>query len=264
MYQEFKIKNQGAELNCRRYGNGEPVIMIHGACTDSGFFSDAARFLSKRFAVFTYDRRGYSSSSCAEDADHSIEMQASDTAAIIRHIGEPCHIVGHSAGAVISTALINANPELVRRALLYEPPIADCMPVGHESFAKLDEISGFIDRGRYSRAGNHFLLLAGEADKRARPQTEEERRFELENMMTFVKHEFKTVFFYLPNYHALKSADIKIGLGEKSERSHHNPICFELSKRTGAEVLFFPGQHNCPYDLPREFAGMCAGVFLLD
>ena len=41
------------KLYCRKYGQGLPIILIHGACVDSDFFHDTAQILARQFSVYT-------------------------------------------------------------------------------------------------------------------------------------------------------------------------------------------------------------------
>ena len=74
----FQITTGGTTIYCRRRGSGDPLLMIHGACTDSDFFSETAALLSSHYTVVTYDRRGYGRSSEVSTQDHSIAVQAAD------------------------------------------------------------------------------------------------------------------------------------------------------------------------------------------
>jgi len=195
MYSEYYLDCGASPLYCRRYGSGTPVLMIHGACVDSDFFHDAAECLSSLVSVTTYDRRGYGRSPDTCEEDHSIAAQAEDAAAIIRHIGEPVHIVAHSGGTVIAMGLIAAYPELVRQVVLYEPASSACLPADHEHRAVLYSIRELIEAQKFTRAINRFMPLIGAQDSRARGQTEDERHHFPQNCATFIRYDFKSIFF---------------------------------------------------------------------
>lgn len=44
-----------------------------------------------------------------------------DACRLIRLIGEPCFVVGHSAGSLVAMELALTHPELIRGIFLYEP-----------------------------------------------------------------------------------------------------------------------------------------------
>jgi pimeloyl-ACP methyl ester carboxylesterase len=111
-------------LEYEAQGQGEPVLLIHGA-----FISDAllpvAReaALAKRHRVIWYRRRGYGGSDPVSPP-FSIEQQAGDAHALLDHLGvEQAHVVGHSGGGVIATQLALQAPQLVRSLVLLEPAI---------------------------------------------------------------------------------------------------------------------------------------------
>lgn len=262
MYREYYVTSDDARLYCRRYGNGKPMVLMHGACVDSDFFSDLAHMLAEHFSVITFDRRGYSRSSSPEDHLFSIPAQARDAAAVIRSVGEPCNVLAHSAATVIGMELAVRNPELLNKLLLYEAPIAECLPLEHEALPLLSRIMEMVRSGKYQRALNLFLPLIGPADRRA-PSEKQRGFYDRKNSIHFMMHEFYQVFYYHPDYQGLAKGNVTVGVGELSADTHHGPIAAELARRTGAQLLYFPGRHNAPHDLPKEFAYMLTGLFTL-
>lgn len=258
---EFEVKTDGVTLYCRRYGSGEPILMIHGACTDSDFFSETAAVLSSRYTVVTYDRRGYGRSSDAPADTCSIATQAEDAAELIKKIGAPCFVVGHSAGTTVSMELTAAHPELVRGVLLHEPVANNCLPPDDPRALELEKIRGFTREGRFGRAINHFLPLIGEKDARGRDLKPGEEERLMRNSMAFMKGEFEAVFYYELQYEKLRCQPVTIGVGEMSRDSHRWIVAHTLAERIGCPTIYFPGAHNCAFDLPREFAYLAEGIF---
>lgn len=116
------LKAKGLEYE--EHGQGEPVLLIHGA-----FVSDALSLvaceaaLTERHRVIWYRRRGYGGSDPGS-APFSIAGQAEDAQALLAHLGvERAHVVGHSGGGVIATALALQPPQLVRSLTVLEPAI---------------------------------------------------------------------------------------------------------------------------------------------
>ncbi len=105
-------------------GQGEPVLLIHGA-----FICDALRplareaALAERHRVIWYRRRGYGGSDPVSPP-FSIEQQAGGAQALLEHLGvERAHVVGHSGGGVVATELALHAPHLVRSLVVLEPAI---------------------------------------------------------------------------------------------------------------------------------------------
>lgn len=261
MYTEFFVDVDGAKLYCRRQGVGTPLLLIHGACVDSDFYLDCAQILSSQYSVISYDRRGYGRSEGLLDGDYSFATQAKDAAAIIRNIaGARCHIVAHSAGALIAMELAVSHPELIRRMFLYEPAVLDCLPKDHERYAELACVYDLIKEEKYLRAFSRFIPTLGEQDVRARASTEEELAHMQRNSMCFIHREFGHLYESKPDYEALSKVSVIVGVGELSRASHHWPIAEHLSDRLSCELIYFPGAHNCAFDLPKEFSYLTAGI----
>ncbi len=116
------LKAKGLEYE--EHGQGEPVLLIHGA-----FISDALCLvareaaLAKRYRVIWYRRRGFGGSDPVSPP-FSIAEQAGDAQALLAHLGvKRAHVVGHSGGGVIATQLALQAPQLVRSLVVLEPAI---------------------------------------------------------------------------------------------------------------------------------------------
>ena len=261
----FIIEVTGTALYCRQYGSeGSPVVLIHGACVDADFWEDCARVLSKRHRVFTYDRRGYGRNDDAED--YGIPVQAEDAFFLIKHIGEPCFVVGHSAGSLVAMELAIAHPEVVKSMLLYEPVKNDLLDNEHSDVIDaykqtMADVNEKAMNRKFAKAVTLFLPLMGEKDSRARAASDEELKHMFKNCFCFVKHELSSLHDYQPDYERLSqlAIPITIGLGENSRRSARNRMAELITEKLSADLLYFPGGHNCPYDLPREFAYLLEG-----
>ena len=106
-----------------------------------------------------------------------------------------------------------------------------------------------------------FLPLMGEKDSRARAASDSELDHMFKNCFCFVKHELSELHDYQPDYDRLSRLGIPItlGLGENSRGSAREPMAQILVEKLKADLLYFPGGHNCPYDLPREFTCLLEG-----
>lgn len=256
----FWVNSGEAKLFCRSMGAGAPVLLIHGACTDSDFFLDTAKILAHFFRVFLYDRRGCGRSECPETANYSVQRQAEDAAEIIQTIGEPCHIIAHSAGTTIAMELAKSHSKFVHQLILHEPIDGDSIAPGSDEESCLEEIAALIHRGKYNSAMNRFLPRLGVRDGRAREATDGELARVGKNSRCFIRYEFERMYRYACNADLLKDFSITIGIGEGSHDTARWENAVKLAKKLNASILYYPGAHNCPFDLPREFAYLCAGI----
>ncbi|SNT61828.1 Pimeloyl-ACP methyl ester carboxylesterase [Asanoa hainanensis] len=113
----------GARLWFQVAGSGPVLLVSQSGEGDADRTVDLVGYLSDRFTVVTYDRRGLSRST-ADDrtAAVSIRQHAEDAAAVLRQVtDEPADMLGLSLGAVIGLHLLSAYPRSLRRLIAHEP-----------------------------------------------------------------------------------------------------------------------------------------------
>ena len=117
-------------------GSG-PALLITGGTGDAGEWANLAPTLAEECTVVTYDRRGISRSPRPDrwTATSMAEM-ADDAAALLRALDlAPAVVVGHSGGASMACGLVARHPEVVRHAVLFEPPLLAVVPQGQQMVA---------------------------------------------------------------------------------------------------------------------------------
>ena len=101
-----------------RYGEGEPVVLLHPGGADARAWAPNLEALSMHFCVYTPERRGHGRSADV-DGPITYELMRDDTIAFLEHVvGEPAHLVGCSAGAVVALHVALRRPDLARRVVL--------------------------------------------------------------------------------------------------------------------------------------------------
>lgn len=265
MVHEVWIKSCGADLYVRSMGQGEPLLMIHGAGVDSDYFIETAQHLSKCFCVYLYDRRGMGRSSIPQDRDYSIATQVQDVVKVLDCIGRPCLVVAHSAGSSIALETMSSYPTLIQKLLLFEPVICTFSEHSGEVINKLWGISDCIAQQRYARASSEILLLIGGIqEEKFRDKSLEESAQDKQNWNAFIQYEFNAFFSYRPDYVKLPAAKIVLGLSEQNTKTALGEMIYAFSGKVGCTLLRFPGGHNCPINLPREFAYQITGMFFCE
>jgi pimeloyl-ACP methyl ester carboxylesterase len=102
---------------------GSPLVMVHGSWGDHHTWDLVAPHLAETHTVLTYDRRGHSRSE-RPAGQGSVHDDVADLAALIETTGiGPAHVIGTSAGAIISLRLAADRPELIRSLVVHEPPL---------------------------------------------------------------------------------------------------------------------------------------------
>ncbi len=115
------VEINGVELYYEQAGEGDRIVLTHGAWTDGRTWQDVTKRLTDHFEVVTWDRRGHSRSGDGEGAG-SCREDASDLAGLIEYLGgEPVHVVGNSAGGNVVLNLAAMRSDLVRSAAVHEP-----------------------------------------------------------------------------------------------------------------------------------------------
>jgi pimeloyl-ACP methyl ester carboxylesterase len=100
-------------------GDGPLVALVHGAMDRSGGMLRLRRILAGSCRVLRYDRRGYARS-LPSGPPASFDQQVDDLARLLG--GRPAVLAGHSFGGVVSLALAERRPDLVRAVVAYEAP----------------------------------------------------------------------------------------------------------------------------------------------
>jgi pimeloyl-ACP methyl ester carboxylesterase len=137
------------------------VLLIMGATGDAGHFATVAGRLAGEFTVVTYDRRGNSRSSRPLGwGTTTVEEQADDAA------GSPAAVFGSSSGAICALSLLIRHPELVRGAILHEPPMLSVLKRADDVQAAIGQLieAGMAAGGPPAALERFWRFVAGDAD----------------------------------------------------------------------------------------------------
>lgn len=127
----------GTAVSYERYGSGPPLVLVHGGFSNHHTNWEFVRPLfEQRFTIYAVARRGRGETAATEG--HCLDDEGRDIAAVIRTIGEPVFLLGHSYGAQVALAATSEVPDHVRRLVLYEPPWPSA--VGSEALARLEAL----------------------------------------------------------------------------------------------------------------------------
>lgn len=112
------------ELEYEIRGNGEPVVLIHGAFISDAFWPLLEESsLVNDHQVIAYRRRGYGRSP-RPTQPVSQARQAADCRGLLGHLGiDRVHMVGHSYGGAIALEIATTTPHMVHSLGLLEPAL---------------------------------------------------------------------------------------------------------------------------------------------
>lgn len=128
----------GVTVSYDNYGEGPPLVLVHGSFSDHKTNWEFVKPLFEtQFTVYAIARRGRGETDSTKG--HSLEDESRDVVAVIRSIGEPVFLLGHSYGAQTALAAAAQVPDRVRKLVLYEP--ASPRIVEKEALGRLEELA---------------------------------------------------------------------------------------------------------------------------
>jgi pimeloyl-ACP methyl ester carboxylesterase len=241
------VEVNGATLYHEFRGSGPTLLLISGAEGDAEEWARVAPLLQDEFEILTYDRRGFSRSPRPADYNGTtVEQQADDAAALVTALGlAPVDVWGNSSGAIIGLCLTLRHPEVVRQAMLHEPPLFSGMGDYKQVLHSLEEATA---NGKVP-----FLrMLTGDLVYDGFSQGYRER---LAADDTWINYEFDVFEYYRPSDEELAATKTPITVLYGSESP---PFFGEaanwLAGRLGTAAVVIPGGHGAHYELPDEVA----------
>jgi pimeloyl-ACP methyl ester carboxylesterase len=108
----------GIELGYEIFGEGEPLILLHGGFGSVEMFGVNVELLAAKRRVIGVDLQSHGRSPAA-DRPMQFERMADDIAALMRSLGlERAAVMGFSLGGAVALRLAIQHPELVERLVL--------------------------------------------------------------------------------------------------------------------------------------------------
>ncbi|GAA2554310.1 alpha/beta hydrolase [Winogradskya consettensis] len=104
--------------------NGPPLVLLHAQHLDWYSYNLVLPGLARSFHVFDIDYPGHGATTVPAGYPMTAERIGTDLGDFIRTvIKEPAYVTGNSSGGLLATWLAANRPELVRAALLEDPPL---------------------------------------------------------------------------------------------------------------------------------------------
>jgi len=103
-------KVRGINLYAEEYGNGTPVLLIHGNGGSIHSMADIIPYFSKHYRVLAVDSRAQGKSTDPGDS-LSFEMMADDNAALLDQLHiDSAYVIGWSDGGIVALLLAMRHP----------------------------------------------------------------------------------------------------------------------------------------------------------
>jgi pimeloyl-ACP methyl ester carboxylesterase len=109
----------GIEIWYAVFGQGSPVILLHGGLANSDYWGLQVPPLARHHQVIVMDSRGHGRSS-RDDRPFGYDLMAEDVAGLMNFLGIPkAAIIGWSDGAILGLDLAIRHPERVTRLFAF-------------------------------------------------------------------------------------------------------------------------------------------------
>ncbi|MFN0091544.1 MAG: alpha/beta fold hydrolase [Acidimicrobiales bacterium] len=116
-------KTHATDLHTEIWGDGTPVVLVHGSlATGAEEWAEQRPLAERGYRLIVADRRGYGSSPAPAE-DYLVD--AEDVAGLM---GSGAHLVGHSYGGLGAMLAAARRPEATLSLTLLEPAAAHCAP----------------------------------------------------------------------------------------------------------------------------------------
>jgi esterase len=115
----LRLKDEQMNLFFREYGQGQPMILLHGLLGSSDNWLPQAKLLSTHFHVYVVDQRNHGLSPHSDEFDYNALYQ--DIGDFIeQHHLENVILLGHSMGGKAAMNYALANPEKLDKLIVVD------------------------------------------------------------------------------------------------------------------------------------------------
>lgn len=253
----------GTSLYHERWGSGPAVLLVSGGSGDAGQWAQMAPAMAEERTVVAYDRRGFSRSPRVEDRPMAVEEHADDAAALLRALGlAPATVVGHSSGATITCSLVVRHPQLLRHAVVFEPPLLAVVPDGRAIAAGLrTSAEQAMAEGGPALAMERFLRGNLGDDAFASIDAATRSRM-LANGGVFFSAEMPAFAAFVPDRQAMRDSGVPVTVVTGADNRHtwFGAAAAWLAEGTGAGRVELPGGHGALQGHVVDVLGMVRGA----
>jgi esterase len=106
------LLGSGVELHFERYGDGAPVLILHGLFGSSTNWRSIAKTLGEHYSVYALDQRNHGRSPHGDTLGY-YDLAADARGFLDRHGIERAAVIGHSMGGKVAMTLALTQPERV-------------------------------------------------------------------------------------------------------------------------------------------------------
>ena len=223
----------GIKIWYAEFGEGEPVILLHGGLANANYWGNQVPVLAKNYLVVVMDSRGHGRST-RNSEPFGYDLMASDVIGLLDFLKIPkAAIIGWSDGAIIGLDIAIHHPNRVTKLF---------------AFAANSDPSGVKDVSQ-SPVFNRFIARAGKEYERLSSTPDQYKAFldEITKMWASQPH------FTAQQLHAMK-VPVWIVDGEHDEAIQRDNTLFMAKQIPGATLLLQPDvSHFSFLQNPQQF-----------
>ncbi len=122
----MQVQNGAVTLHVGIAGDktSPPLLLMHGITVSHETWDWFIPSLAQRYRVLALDLRGHGKSGRAP-GDYQPQAYVTDAVAVLEELADgPAIVIGHSLGGMTGAALTQQRPDLVRAAILEDPPLS--------------------------------------------------------------------------------------------------------------------------------------------
>jgi pimeloyl-ACP methyl ester carboxylesterase len=125
------------------YGQGKPVLLLHGGLGNSNYWGNQVPVLARQYQVIVMDSRGHGRST-RDDKPYGYDLMASDVIALLDYLKiDKVALVGWSDGAILGLDIAIHHPERLSKLFAFA---ANSDPSGVADISKSDVFNAYIAR----------------------------------------------------------------------------------------------------------------------
>jgi 2-succinyl-6-hydroxy-2,4-cyclohexadiene-1-carboxylate synthase len=114
----MKVQANGITMNYEMAGEGDPLVLVHGAGDNLCMWYGQVPVFSRHYRVLTYDVRGHGGTECPEGRV-DMPLLAADLRELLRVLGiDSAFVLGYSMGGRIALQLALGEPATVRALIM--------------------------------------------------------------------------------------------------------------------------------------------------
>lgn len=251
----MRIKANAISMNYEVKGDGQNLVLIHGAGDNLNMWYHQVPVFSETYRVITYDVRG-SGKTESPEGEYSLLLYSEDLYQLMKAIGmENAYFLGYSMGGRIALELAATHPE-VAKAVVLANSSAGLISPSPEILARRKVLLEFLDMGDIKSVAEMMTIDAFSPNFKSKNPTEFERymRVKLQNKPRSFARVMRSLGMPTPSPDLDKvECPVLLIVGENDSY-----MKVEQAKRihqalVGSKLVVLPTGHAAAIELPDKF-----------